>query len=64
MTFSQNNKLINCYNTGTIAIWDLATGNRSATLNKVHKIYVYKLRLQNELLASCGSDHNIVMTDL
>lgn len=59
-----SNTVINCYNNGTIRLWDAATMAVKKTLPKVHCTYTYKLRSQGATLYSCSHDHKVVLTDL
>ena len=57
--------IINCYNNGTIAIWDIANKQQVSHLANVHAQYTYKLRMHTpSILISCGSDQFVIRTDL
>lgn len=37
-------KMVNCFNNGTLAFWDLVERKRVHTMERVHTSYLYKLR--------------------
>ena len=57
--------LVNCYNNGSVALWDIGENKQIALLPNVHHNYTYKLRLHSPCtLISCGADGFVVRTDL
>lgn len=56
--------MVNCFNNGTIAFWDLYERKRIHSIYKMHESYTYKLRKIDERLISCGNDGLAVVTDM
>lgn len=57
--------VINCYNNGSLAVWDVLEKKRVRTQLKVHDMYTYKLRLHHpNALISCGADGFVNRMDL
>ncbi len=56
--------MANCFNDGTITIWDLKNRLAVSNLSHVHKDFIYKLRKINDSILSCGNDSYAVITDL
>lgn len=59
-----DNCLVNCYNNGTIRVWERNLMVEKVTMKQVHASYTYKLRAKGSRLFSCGHDKKVVMTDL
>jgi WD40 repeat protein len=62
-------RMVNCYNSGSIAIWDVSLIQDQtkpiAYIKNAHDDFVYKLRrVDRERLVSCGNDQFANLVDL
>lgn len=61
---AMDNCLVNSYNCGTIRVWERNIMAEKITMKNVHSSYVYKLRINDKRLFSCGHDKRVVLTDM
>ena len=68
MLYLSDGKLANCYNNGSLAIWNLRNMKDNAppiSYTKVHDSYFYKIRrVDPQTLLTCSNDKSVSLFDL